>query len=279
MKKFKTLLLSTTPLLATIVLQTLASFYLVLLAAIYLFVIAPYLQDKFYTMEDLLSLAENMTFNSLVQILFSITCIILFGIWYKKRCNGTFQVSIRKDFHLFEFLGIACLVPATQFVSSFVMSITSVIFPKWLDDYMELIEKAGLSGDVSILMMIYAVCLAPISEELIFRGVTMGIARKAFPFWIANIIQALLFGIFHINPLQACYTFVVGLFMGYIYHKGGTIYHTIFFHFLFNLWGTTVSKLLTTENPVLQGLIILLGSIVGTVAGLILLNKGSKMKQ
>jgi membrane protease YdiL (CAAX protease family) len=139
-------------------------------------------------------------------------------------------------------------------------------------------ESAGLSEDVSLLMMLYSVCLAPISEELIFRGVTYRIARRAFPFWIANFIQALLFGIFHMNPLQGCYTFILGLFMGYICEKGGTLYHAIFFHFLFNLWGTTASEWLLAGDEATQGLIIMVGTIVGLSGGLYFFKKGNKAK-
>jgi hypothetical protein len=40
------------------------------------------------------------------------------------------------------------------------------------------------------------------------------------PFWVANILQAVLFGIYHMNPLQGIYAFFIGLFLGYVCHKG-----------------------------------------------------------
>ena len=143
---------------------------------------------------------------------------------------------------------------------------------------MELLESAGLSGDIPLLMMIYSVCLAPIGEELVFRGVTLRIARRTFPFWIANIIQALLFGIFHMNPIQGCYTFILGLILGYICEKGGTIYHVILFHFLFNLWGTTASQWLIVDDVMLQGLIVIVATVVGLTGGFYFFHKGNRAK-
>lgn len=278
MKKIKTLLFSSVPFLLALGLQFVAVYYLLFIAAIFLFGIAPSATGTTYNIDDLMALASNMDFNTVISIIFSVFCIALFAIWYYRSCSGNFKLNIKKDFHGFEILGIILLVPGTQFMSSIVTGMISMAFPSWLEDYMELIENAGLSGEVSLLMMIYSVCLAPISEELIFRGVTLRIARRAFPFWIANFIQALLFGIFHMNPLQGCYTFILGLFMGYICEKGGTLYHAIFFHFLFNLWGTTASEWLLVGDETTQGLIIIIGTIVGLSGGFYFFHKGNKSK-
>lgn len=278
MKKIKTLLFSSVPFLLALGLQFVAVYYLLFIAAIFLFGIAPSATGTTYNIDDLMALASNMDFNTVISIIFSVFCIALFAIWYYRSCSGNFKLNIKKDFHGFEILGIILLVPGTQFMSSIVTGMISMAFPSWLEDYMELIENAGLSGEVSLLMMIYSVCLAPISEELIFRGVTLRIARRAFPFWIANFIQALLFGIFHMNPLQGCYTFILGLFMGYICEKGGTLYHAIFFHFLFNLWGTTASEWLLVGDETTQGLIIIVGTIVGLSGGFYFFHKGNKSK-
>ena len=126
-------------------------------------------------------------------------------------------------------------------------------------------------------MMIYSVCLAPIGEELIFRGVTMRIARRSFPFWAANLIQAVLFGIFHMNMIQGIYAAVLGLFLGYVCEKGGSIYLAIVFHFLFNLWGTTSAEWLTVEDPMLISLIVIGGTIIGLVAGILFFRRGNSL--
>lgn len=278
MKKIKALCFSTIPFFLGVGIQLVAQFYLLFIAAIFLFGIAPAVTGTIYSEYDLLSLVQDMNFNAILGMTFSISCIAVFGIWYYRSCSGNFKVDFKKTFHPYEIIGIVLLIPGTQFMSSIVTSIISVAFPSWLEDYLELMETSGLSGDVPLLMMIYSVLLAPISEELIFRGVTYKLARRAFPFWIANIIQALLFGIFHMNMLQGCYTFILGLVLGYICEKGGSIYHVILFHFLFNLWGTTASQWLIVDNEMVQGLIIIFGAIVGMVGGLLLFNKGNRNK-
>lgn len=278
MKKFKTLCFSLVPFFLSIGLQFFMAYYLLFIAAIFLFAISPMIQDKQYTIYDLMQLTSNMDFNTVLSIVYAFTSIVVLGIWYHSSCGGNFKINIKKSFHIYEILGIILLIPGTQFMSSIVTSLVSTVFPSWLEEYMELMENAGLANDITLLMMIYSVLLAPISEEIVFRGVIYRIARREFPFWFANLIQALLFGIFHMNPLQGCYTFILGLVLGYICEKGGTIYHVILFHMLFNLWGTTASEWLLVENEMIQGMIIIIGTIVGISGGLALFKKGNQLK-
>lgn len=278
MKRLKTTLFSMVPMLVSIAIQFFAVYYLLFIAAIFLFGIAPALTGNTYTSYDILELiAGDTDFNAIAMIIFSFCCIVIFGLWYRKRCNGTF--SVQNQFHPLELLGILCLIPATQYLSSVLASFVSIFFPSWLIAYEELLETAGLDSNLTAVMFLYSVCMAPISEELIFRGVTLGIAKRAFPFWIANIMQAVLFGIFHMNPLQSCYTFVVGLILGYICEKGGSIWHAIFFHFLFNLWGTTAAEWLVDLDPILQGSIVIIGLFAGLILGFYFFHAGNQKKQ
>ena len=279
MKKFRTLLFSSVPLLFALTLQIADMFYLLLIAVIFLTAISALHIDHRHPFMELFDIAVSMEFTQVVYIVFSVWCIICFGIWFRKRCGGKWKVDIRKTFHPYEILGILFLIPGTQYLSAIITSMISIVFPSWLETYEELIETAGITDDISLLMFIYSVILAPISEELIFRGVTLRIAQRAFPFWIANIIQAFFFGAFHMNMLQGCYTFILGLFLGYICHKGGSIYHVILFHFLFNLWGTTLANFLIVENAFLQGIIILAGTSFGLLLGLYFFQKGNESKK
>ena len=255
MRKIKTLLFSIVPLILAIAVQVVVALCLL---------VFPIKSEDDYMM--------------ITSIVFALICIIVFAFWYYKRYHTYTNFNIKTTFHPKEIVGLVLLVPGAQFATSIVTSIIALAFPTWLEDYVELIESAGLSGEVPLLMMFYSVILAPISEELLFRGVTLGIAQKAFPFWMANIIQAVLFGLFHMNALQSCYTFILGLLLGYICQKG-TIYHVIFFHFLFNLWGTTASEWLQVEDAMIQGLIIIFGSVLGLVGGFYFFHKGNSDKK
>jgi membrane protease YdiL (CAAX protease family) len=269
MKKLLNFGVSLLPFLIGMGLQFALIFYYIFLSA----VILPFLSPD-SSMDDLLA---DINFNAILSIVWSTICAVFFGIWYYKSCGGQFKPEIKKNWHPMQFAGILLMVPATQFATSILIGLVSSVFPKWLEDYEAMMENAGMSGDIPLFMMIYSVCLAPISEELIFRGVTMRLAQRAFPFWAANLIQAVLFGVFHMNPLQGCYAFALGLILGYICEKGGSIYHAILFHFLFNLWGTT-STWMNSLSPETLSLLVLAGTFLLLPVGLVLFRQGSLKK-
>ncbi|MBQ8625582.1 MAG: CPBP family intramembrane metalloprotease [Agathobacter sp.] len=273
MKKFSTFLFSFVPFLIGFGIQYFIVIYFAILAAIFMLGVGPILSGTNYSSDDLMTLFADMNFNTIVMIAFSVSCIATFGIWYYKSCGGNYRFSMKKDFHPLQLGGLLIMLPGTQFATSLLMSILTVIFPKWWEEYQALMEANGLDGEVPVLMMIYSVCLAPISEELIFRGVTMRIARRAFPFWAANIIQAVLFGVFHMNWLQGCYAFALGLILGYICERGGSIYYSILFHFLFNLWGTT-SQWLNSVNEYVLSAIILGSTFIVLPLGFLMFRQG-----
>lgn len=182
-------------------------------------------------------------FSSLISILFAATGILVFGFWY---C-AQFHVSLRQQLHGFSnpklLISLILMIPALQFLSVFVTGIASSLFPDWMSFYEKLMESAGFTGNPTFLLILYAVILGPIEEELTFRGVMLCSAKKALPFWAANLLQAALFGVFHLNVIQGLYAFCIGLVLGYVCEKGGSICLSVFLHILFNLWGTfTVSE-------------------------------------
>lgn len=277
MKKIKTFLFSLVPTLLGFGIQFSVMFYFMILSAIIMFAVVPSLTGQYTSYYDVMNLFMDTGFNTLIMIVFSVICTVTFGIWYYRSCGGNYRLNLKKEFHPLQLAGILIMVPGTQFATSILISVISTVVPKWYEDYLALIENAGVT-EASLLMLLYSVCLAPFSEELLFRGVTMRIARRAFPFWVANIIQAVLFGVFHMNMLQGCYAFALGLILGYICEYGGSIYYSIFFHFLFNLWGMT-SEWLNSINEVILGLIILLGAVILFPLGTALFHTGTKQKK
>ena len=79
---------------------------------------------------------------------------------------------------------------------------------------------------------------APIFEEWLCRGMVLrGLLTKMKPVW-AIVLSALFFAVIHANPWQALNAFLIGLMMGYVYYKTGSLLLTMLIHFVNN--GTTV---------------------------------------
>lgn len=82
-----------------------------------------------------------------------------------------------------------------------------------------------------------AVIAAPIVEEVIFRGVVLGSFRKVFPSWVSIMVSALIFGIYHMNPVAIVYASIMGIIAGIVYEKKQNLLFTIILHMANNLMG------------------------------------------
>lgn len=76
--------------------------------------------------------------------------------------------------------------------------------------------------------------VAPIVEELIFRGLILQGFRKNYNAFVAVFISALLFALFHLNPWQFPATFIIGLILGWIVIRTNNIGLAIIGHSINN---------------------------------------------
>lgn len=95
--------------------------------------------------------------------------------------------------------------------------------------------------------------LAPLLEEVLFRGAIQGVLMRFFgrP-WPAIITAALVFGIIHWNPVQTVYATLFGIVLGWIYYRTGSLMYVIVGHVLNNALAvvTTVSVSAANEEVV-----------------------------
>jgi len=78
------------------------------------------------------------------------------------------------------------------------------------------------------------VIMAPVIEELIFRGVIMHGLMRNYSRFTAVFVSALLFALFHLNPWQFPATFILGLVLGILMLRTRNIYLCILGHAINN---------------------------------------------
>lgn len=115
-----------------------------------------------------------------------------------------------------------------------------------------LFDSAGLASlntlfakadPVSFLVLTIVVSLGPgIGEELFFRGFVLRAFASSWPKAIAVIASALLFGIMHIDPLQATGAGLIGLFLGFVVVRSGSVWTGVAAHGLNNLICALVAR-------------------------------------
>ena len=159
-------------------------------------------------------------------------CGIVFFFWYKQEIQFEVRGSLRnvlkiKNIVLFLILGVGF-----QFLFSGIMNLIQPYLTQIFTDYAKTIDVI-ISGN-KIVIFFQVILVAPIVEELIFRGLILHKASKVIPFLGANILQALLFGIYHWNIVQGIYAVLIGFVFGLIYHKFKTIFAPIILHIFIN---------------------------------------------
>lgn len=79
------------------------------------------------------------------------------------------------------------------------------------------------------------VLIVPLWEELFFRGFVHNALRNRLGMWPAIVASSLLFGLFHVIPLQALGAFLLGLPLAWAYEKSRSLWLVIYMHALNNL--------------------------------------------
>ena len=144
------------------------------------------------------------------------------------------------------FLCILVLCMGAQMANSLWISLLELLLMPFGKSVMPILESVAGSSD-TFSMFLYASILAPVWEELLFRGYVLGTLRpfgKRFSIWGS----ALLFGLFHGNLLQAPYAVLVGLLLGYITVEYSLIW-SILLHMFNNLVLADLLSRITASWP------------------------------
>lgn len=134
-------------------------------------------------------------------------------------------------------------------VLALLLSFLQTLFPAAFAGYTKVMDQFGRGEQV--ITLLYTIGMGPIMEELIFRGAVLDRLRlAAYPFWLANLIQAALFGIYHMNLIQGIYGFLWGMLLGALYQASGSILASILAHMTFNTTNYLLMWLFPQGKPV-----------------------------
>ncbi|MBU3111613.1 CPBP family intramembrane glutamic endopeptidase [Clostridium lacusfryxellense] len=185
--------------------------------------------------------------------------IILLLKWYSEKPK---EQAHKQNITIKNFICVTLIIIAFRaiFDNSLIYLVNKIPMPDFI---VQAFNEMAISP---IIMILSAVIIAPIYEEVIFRGIMLkGMARKMNPI-LAIIISALFFAILHMNIPQGINAFLLGIVIGSIYLNTGSIYLSIFAHFINNSVGITISELyglISGKYSILfHGVAIILGIII-----------------
>ena len=139
-------------------------------------------------------------------------------------------------------LGLALLVGAVGFFAAgAVMALGSLLLPRrWVElfDVARIFARPPLER---LLLQAAAATLAPLCEEVAFRGWLLSALRSRFPTGAALGLSGLLFGLMHLDPVRFPALVPLGVVFAWLTWRSGSIWPAVIAHMTNNGLGLTLA--------------------------------------
>lgn len=174
----------------------------------------------------------------LFLLISALICIPIYYHMYKKDCRQAGEVKRNIPMTNKDYLAIILSGAALALALNNIIALTPLpyLFPGY-EDTNEVLFGGGI-----ILQILCAGIFACIVEEVSMRGVTYLRMKRYWGKRKAMIFSALVFGIYHMNVVQAVYAFFVGLFLAWLFDRYDTLWAPIAAHMSANLFVILLSE-------------------------------------
>jgi len=183
------------------------------------------------------AIIDNLGFFQEESLIISVGNSIAFAIilaWGAKKSRVPFrEIFSMKPFRARLLIPMGLIVLGISIVGSELDNVFRAILPPpdWLSDIFLRLAGHDTNPWGSILAL---VIVAPMTEELLFRGLFLrGFLGRYAPHK-AILGSAMLFGLFHLNPWQFVHTTAIGILLGWWFFKTRSLIPCIFGHALNN---------------------------------------------
>lgn len=219
-------------------------------------------------------ISKNMPLILLLAIV--IVFVIYFVIFKIKKISfgeycKTEKISLKIG------LVIVIMGISANYLATYILTLLSEI--KLLEGLFSSYEKLSqqlVSGNLVMTFLVIGI-IAPIFEEILFRGLIYGALRKVFRVSAAMLIQVVLFGLYHLNAIQGIYAIVVALLIGYVYLKYKSIVAAMLLHISLNITAIATSQSNSQKAlEILNSIPLIFSFLIFTAMMVILVMDGRK---
>jgi len=195
----------------------------------------PGITNDFQKYEELLTNTLN-SWGIYITMAVQVICIAILVPMYAKD-NKRFNVVHVKINPVAYFLVFLLGMSAAMFLNGAL--IMSGIYALLQDSYSNTSDV--LYSDNVYLTYLTAVILAPVMEEVMFRGLIYKKLRTYCIFSLAALLSAIYFGVYHMNYLQFLYATALGMFLAYAFERFKSVKASILLHAGANLTSVVLS--------------------------------------
>jgi uncharacterized protein len=179
------------------------------------------------------SVFRTVTSACIYLVMLAIVVGVPILVWKKKislKVLGLDKLLTWKD------LGLAPVAFILYFIgSALFIYIVSQVFPSFDVNQEQPIGFENISQRYEYLLAFFTlVIVAPVAEEVLFRGYLYGKLRRIMPLWIAVVLTSLLFAAIHLQWNVAVDVFVLSVIMCLLREVTGSIWAGIVVHIIKN---------------------------------------------
>ena len=244
--------------------QAAASYLVILVSVFYQAAQNPSLLETDAGIYDLIGKVYDTAFSSSSFILIlsaAITLLVLF-IFFRARGKRLAQEAWLIPVKLSSLWPVVLAGIALSIVICY-----GITFIPWPEQFLQSYEELyAVSNDDGILSLLAAVIIAPILEELIFRGLMFTRFCRGMPAPAALILASTIFGALHGTLLWASYGFIGGIAMTLVFMKYRSLYAAMLLHAVFNLFGGYLIGFFVFPSPIYD--LALFGLSIAALAAL-----------
>lgn len=188
----------------------------------------------------------SVGFGSFLGYVIQFSLVIIFGLFQRK-------IRSPQGTRLLKF-GLAKLDFVIILWGTIMVLATGVVIEPLLNLFPETyLDRLGNIMAAGGWMMFTSIVIAPIMEEILFRGILQDALMRKYGVFVGILIASAVFGIVHIIPQQVVNAFMIGIVLGYIYYRTGALLPVILIHCINNAisyftWMLNGETLLSTRE-------------------------------
>jgi membrane protease YdiL (CAAX protease family) len=188
----------------------------------------------------------SVGFGAFLGYVIQFSLVIIFGLFQRK-------IRSPKGTRLLKF-GLAKLDFVIILWGTIMVLATGVVIEPLLNLFPETyLDRLGNIMAAGGWMMFTSIVIAPIMEEILFRGILQDALMRKYGVFVGILIASAVFGIVHIIPQQVVNAFMIGIVLGYIYYRTGALLPVILIHCINNAisyftWMLNGETLLSTRE-------------------------------
>jgi membrane protease YdiL (CAAX protease family) len=166
---------------------------------------------------------------ALLELSYLLPVILIFAwrrVHWKELRFGKFKWDV---------LGVGCGL----LVASYVIIIlhNAILYLLGIDTQGQAIAEMFAALDSPVWFAVVAAVVAPLVEEIFFRGFLFQGFRQKYGWINAMLFSSAIFAAAHLDLVALIPTFILGCLLAYVYHRSNSLWPGIILHFLVNSFG------------------------------------------